>query len=250
MAGYDVDDDSDKSWLFTDDALASAYGTLAPHAGQYVHDINTFIAQICNATRLPLLLCAASTLCSMRVFTKRPLDDPQRHAVATVCILLATEMDEYPYIRNETIVETAWRICVERSPSLAGEKDAFTRLVRTLTYPVFEQLNWSARTRHPYAFLPLAVADMRDVQTRHAVLRDAWLIVNESYLTNILLRFRPSVVACAAVSLAIERLESRRASASTLGRWAANFKMPPGALESARSALLPLLTGSLSCSEN
>jgi hypothetical protein len=237
LAAYDLDD-SDPAWHFTRETLAAAYGPCALMASLYTRETGLFISKTCTVALLPVLLCASSTLYCLRVFTKRPLNDPQRFAVATVCILLAAEVDEYPYVPNDAIIDAAWRVYQESHPNdtTFATLEDFTDAIRRLRYTVFEQLAWKMRVKHPYSYLPFAVTDMRDPEARFGVLREAWLLVTTSYLSPSFLLFRPIVLACAAAAVGAERLQ-RAISAGTVDRWVSRFKIDPNQLTEAREFL-------------
>lgn len=222
--GHDYDmDDRDATWLFTDARLTALYGAMAQVAPSYHRAMGEFIARVCNGLAIPQLVCSTSTVYCHRLFTVRPLDDPKRWELATVCIIIAIEMDEYPYTTRDAIVGKAHVQYCSVVGASARKLDAFSADVDLLVMPVFSDLKFMGRVKHPYAYMITAAEALARPDWVRYIAREAWLLIRESYLTNASLRYRPSEMACAAVVAALKRLYSAPADDGVYVAWDDTF---------------------------
>lgn len=209
--------DEKKNWLFTNAQLA-----LIPSRRHGISKENICEA-LCASCRLidtvgkKLLLKTNPVLATAQVFLHRffsvqSLKDHDRTTVAITCLFVAAKIEDGRKRFCDSVVTAffLWKNTnAKKGSNLFTKQKQQIFLYETI---ILQTLRFHLNVVHPYTFLPQLLKSIqltgRSADSLHQIAKMSTIIVNDSFKTNLCVRFVPRKIAATAVFLATRLLNT------------------------------------------
>ncbi|KAI9297454.1 C/H/G cyclin [Neoconidiobolus thromboides FSU 785] len=167
--------------------------------------IHTYFANMLTRIGQRLLIrqkhIATSIMFFKRFYTKNSFCDTEPCLVATTCMYVAGKVDEYPYHITNVMTEsiTAFQ---ESEPSIKLPYD--TSDLADFEFYLLQELECYLTPFHPYhpfsLYLQTVPIDQNNLQL-------AWYIINDMYMTDVILCHSPHLLAVTAIYMVLPKQE-------------------------------------------
>ncbi|KAJ2160694.1 hypothetical protein GGF46_002051 [Coemansia sp. RSA 552] len=205
--------DPAEQWYFTDDDLAN---TPSQTGSEYTSpseklisaaDEQTHRARSCAfihkmVQKLEMHQFVASTACVLfhRFYMRQSMTKFHYYQIAGACVLLASKVEE-----NKRSLKQIARVCMEvagkgQTKDAAKDYDTWIRVLKKQEVVVLENCCFDLEIIHPYRFIDTLAPEFN---IPVFVAKAATAHVNDCLRSTVCLRYRPEVVAVAALYLAI-----------------------------------------------
>merc|ERR1711871_71 len=160
-----------------------------------------FIQEAGMKLKMPQYTIATAIVYFHRFFMRHSLKVYDKMMVGTACLFLAGKAEETPR-KLKDAVSTGYSIKYPDRPPLKPESEDMVKRQESLVSVEREGLKatlFNMKVDHPYQELIKTVKQMKG---QRELAQGAWNLVNDSLRTTVCLRFKPKMVAIAAIYLA------------------------------------------------
>lgn len=192
-------------WVFTNDEVKNSPsrrdGVPEKEEQEGRHIICGYIQEVGMKLKMPQYTIATAVVFFHRFYMRHSMKAFDKHLVGMACLFLSGKAEETPRKLKDTVA-MGYQIKYPGKPALKPDSEDMSKRMDALIMferEVLKAILFNMKVDHPYQELIRTVKQMKGQRDLAQV---AWNLVNDSLRTTCCLRYKPKMIAIAAIYLA------------------------------------------------